>query len=212
MKKLLICAGLACAIVMSAHNTVLASDWNWSAGVKSWYSNINIEYDGSIAEREGEDAALLVGPEIKLSNGSFFGGVSALFSASKYKFEDGFELSRTDLDAVLGYMVHPRFGVFTGYKRLAYDSGTRYDCGIVGAGVNMPLKSFTFILNGAYFPYVKSNWSNTDDFTGWSIEPGVSYNFFQNNLFYAGYKYQQFNQEFGDVTFDGFLISYNYQF
>ena len=141
MKKLAT-TGLLCMVVVFVGSTAFAQEFSASVGMKAWYN----KWEGFLAweDLDSEDYSLLVGPSVKLSYGRFFGGVNYLLSTSDYEeshsstwdvsefdsAEDpsGIEGSvwqeadakadREDLDILAGVMIHPRVGVFFGYKRI----------------------------------------------------------------------------------------------
>jgi hypothetical protein len=91
--------------------------------VNEWENFMTGEFDS-------DDSSLLLGPSLKLASGRFFGGATYLVSTSDYDYsgrvlnadgsrtEEAASADRADLDVVVGFMLHPRFSLFGGYKRL----------------------------------------------------------------------------------------------
>lgn len=102
-----------------------------SIGLKAWQTT----WDSSSPGEETSSAgSMLIGPSIKYGNEHFFAGGSIMTSLSAYEdnYIDDFgdpisdELDRTDIDLVIGKMLHPRAGVFFGIKSINF-SGTSDD-------------------------------------------------------------------------------------
>lgn len=67
-----------------------------------------------------------MGP-LSIKKDKMFGGITYLTATSDYTFSnfkgtgDSLKFKRNDLDLIAGYMFHPRFGAFVGYKSLSAD-------------------------------------------------------------------------------------------
>ena len=157
MKKLAT-TGLLCMVVVFVGSTACAQEFSASVGIKAWYN----KWEGylTLEDVESEDESLLVGPSVKLSYKRFFGGVTYLLSTSDYDYhnnrtyddpasgasawaENDTSAGREDLDVLVGLMVHPRVGVFAGYKRIvSSDAHIDYRSGVEGvdSGTGQPIE------------------------------------------------------------------------
>jgi hypothetical protein len=201
-----------------------------SIGIKGWYNKFDYT-DRTTATpiTASTNYQLMVGPSIKGSYKNFFGGVTYLTTTSDYNLELSpttvIEISRNDWDIIAGYMFHPRFGVFIGYKNieLGFQGGSRQMNGpAAGITGNMPLGNAGFALYGnASYMSLNDKWTydtgtgpDATTSTGYNGELGVSYSFLQHASASLGYKHQIIKPESGDSdeTYAGAAFSLDYRF
>jgi hypothetical protein len=224
MKKILI---IGFILTLAFSSEIYAEELSFSIGVKSWYNDWEITGEGS----EKSDSRIFIGPNVKLSYGKFFGGISFMMNPSDYEFPSNTETTRKDIDVVLGYMIHPRIGLVGGYKYLTgirrnetimNDDGTigfhdSYTANGVafGAAFNYPISSIrlTPYINGILMP-LKGEYAHENyDIIGYSAEGGIVYGLFEKLSVSLGYKFQYLDwrhlakDEMQGITFG---LSYNF--
>jgi hypothetical protein len=207
MKKLLPCLCLTLLLpLLPAFSR--ASDYTVKFGLKSWYAAWTYAYDDT--SDKSDHNSLLLGPSVAVvwDNNLFVGAnyLSTWISQNRFDISEDFQVSRNDLDFFVGYMLHPRFGVVGGLKRISgkeYDNteathGTSdvnaygYAVGFTG---NLPLgtSGFQGYLNGNYMNMVFSfDDRYVYDADGVNVEVGINYTFDERWSANFGYKYQQF--------------------
>lgn len=197
-----------------------------SVGIKGWYNKFDYTYGSTSPTTASTDYKLMVGPSIKGSYKNFFGGVTYLTTISDYNLEfsptDVMEVSRKDWDIIAGYMLHPRIGLFIGYKNieLSFEGGSRQSSGpAAGLTGNLPLGDAGFSLYGnvSYMRF-SDKWSYDagGDFdeksNGYSGELGVTYSFLQRASASLGYKHQLIKRDTEDEAYTGATFSLDYRF
>jgi hypothetical protein len=232
MKKITGSLILAMALFSLSLSTVQADELSISLGLKARFENDSVEFpDGS------EDSTLLLGASLKLSYGDFFGGVSWLQTIDRYSVdffsftaneEGNIDISMSDLDALVGYMVHPRVGILVGYKSYTGRSTPgftqRFDLSIkgpaVGLAYNYPLKEspWLFIANVSYMPsleysFLEGRRDLEQDMDGYSVEIGMTYGSMEKIAYTVGVKHQELISDLGDDwRYLGLTISVDYRF
>ncbi len=222
MKRILMGA-VATLFLITVSGVGLAQDrTEVEVGAKFWFNDWtqDIPGVGSITS----DTATLFGPTIEVRFPNYvFVEASYLTSVSDYTFTDfsgSTNIERQDLDAAIGYMIVPEFGVLAGYKDSSFKdrlSGFTSDVygpiiGIVGIAQVDPYLSFYGRLN-----YLFTKFKNDDplssfpkeDSPGWIFEFGAKYAFTREFLGTIGYKYETNTGNDSDVTdsFSGLTLS-----
>jgi hypothetical protein len=210
-----------------------------TAGIKARYNELIIRLTNEAVKFGGDsqDSRLLLGPSFKLSYGKYFGGVSWLQTIGRYsldffsftaKEEGNIDQSMSDLDALVGYMVHPRVGLLVGYKsytgRSTPQFNHRFDLSIKGfaAGLacNYPLNDspWLFTANASYMPaleysFVEGIRNSEQDMDGYSVEVGLTYSITENVAYSVGVKHQELESDLGDSwRYLGLTVSVDYRF
>ena len=215
-------------------------------GLKNWITTWTATPNGWPGKPDlTSPVVLITGPTVKLSYGKVYGGFSYTENVSKYNFEgnDGskniqFQYTRSDIDFLLGYFVHPNISLFLGYKYFTgssnlkdstYNMGVHKGSGLViGASFNLLIEKLYIVpyLNIAYMPLEGESQTNANPDTGrttdlvttyrlpgYVIEGGISTLPFHNFAASIGYKYQvmDWDNEARD-TIRGATVSLNYLF
>lgn len=226
MKKMMKMILASAVLVALSAGSVLAANDNVSVsvGVKSWYNSWK---EGGF---KSDTSAIMVGPSLKVGFDRFFVGASYLMSAQDYEFNMSptFNADRKDLDLLAGFMIIPRFGLFAGYKTI--DSkftapsvpGFSYDIKFKGPAVgattnlqfdNMPVSLYA---SGAYLMLKESDSSGTGDtdYTGYTVDGGLTYTFAEKLSVGLGYKYQSLKPKNSSTkdNFSGATLSLDYRF
>lgn len=264
MKKFL--AGLL-VLIVSFYSSVCFSEENQqskfqvSLGIKSFLNKWE-------ASDMGSENGIIAGPCLKIGYDNIFAGISYLASLKSYdnkytyqeydgkyiyKSDADVSIDRNDIDIIIGYMFHPRIGIFGGYKYIKYDvegkgkinsynnygtltgTGTiKYESEMkskgpaIGFTVNYPLPIKDLILAGS-LTYMKLdhdydskiiyqngytiNDNDSNDGSGYSIEPGVVYLINEHISLNAGLKYQVIQYDGGDDDkFTGISLGCDYRF
>ncbi len=226
MKKTitLVLAALLCTFFTGSPAWAEDDAFGFNVGLRTWYNEWEIKPKSGGGETS--DYTFMVGPNFKVSYGKFFCGASFLASVSDYKFTV-VKWPRYDLDAMIGYMVHPRLGLVAGWKYIRGTSNTGTSHSIYGptfgATFNYPIPievmSLAFYLNGAFLPLqgnIKSAGAPNDvsyDIIGYSAEAGFAYAPMDKLSISLGYKYQ--NLDWRDLASDilsGVTLGVNYAF
>jgi Outer membrane protein beta-barrel domain len=221
--KCILAGAVAALLLIAANGAALAQEGTEvEVGVKFWFNDWTQDAPGSASITS--DTVTLFGPtiEVKFSS-SVFVEASYLVSVSDYTFTDVFgstNIERQDLDAAIGYMIVPGFGVLAGYKDSSFKnrtSGFTSDVygpviGIIGIAQVDPYLSFYGRLN-----YLFTKFKNDDplssfpkeDSPGWIVEFGVKYAFTREFSGSIGYKYETNEGNDSSVrdTFSGLTLS-----
>ena len=224
MKKVSIVVPIISLVMLFCSSLCHAEGLKFTGGLRTWYNDWTVENEADQTARS--DYVFLVGPNVKLTYGNFFGGMSVMTTASDYNFPDS-KWSRNDLDAVFGYMVHPRIGLVAGWKYLWGSSKTRGSHTVYGPAFgftfNYPIPienvALSFYLNAAFMPlkgeYQAPNSSNTPDYNiiGYSAEGGFAYSPFPKFTINLGYKYQNLDwRYFVSDILSGVTLGVSYEF
>ena len=221
MKRILIGA-VAVLLLIAANGVALAQErTEVEVGVKMWVNDWTEDTPGFASTTS--DSTVLLGPaiEVKFPNYVFL-EASYLFSTADYDFPDtGFKIGRQDLDAAIGYMIVPGFGVLAGYKDSSFknrDSGFTSDVygpviGIIGIAPVDPYLSFYGRLNYLFTKFKTDDPDpliiHHEDSPGWIFEFGVKYAFTREFSGSIGYKYETNEGNDSNVrdTFSGLTLS-----
>jgi opacity protein-like surface antigen len=200
MKRILIGAVAALLLIAGSGAALAQEHTEVEAGVKFWFNDWTHDVPGfpSITS----DTTTLFGPtiEVKFPNQVFVEG-SYLVSTSDYKFSDGAQFDRQDLELSIGYMIVPEFGVLAGYKNSDFkekftgERDTVYGplIGIIGVARMDEYLSFygkfdylftRFKATGAGLPAFE------EGSPGWLFEFGVKFAFTREFLGTIAYKYE----------------------
>ena len=223
MKRILIGA-VAVLLLIAANGVALAQErTEVEVGVKFWFNDWTQDAPGSSIT---SDTATLFGPTIEVKFPNYvFVEASYLVSVSDYTFTDSFgntdNIERQDLDAAIGYMIVPGFGVLAGYKDSSFknrDSGFTSDVygpviGIIGIAPVDPYLSFYGRLNYLFTKFKTDDPDpliiHHEDSPGWIFEFGVKYAFTREFSGSIGYKYETNEGNDSNVrdTFSGLTLS-----
>jgi hypothetical protein len=200
MKRIFIGAA-AVLLLIAANGAALAEEsTKVEVGVKFWFNDWTHDVPGlpSITS----DTTTLFGPtiEVKFPNQVFVEG-SYLVATSDYSFPDGTRVDRQDLEASIGYMIVPEFGVLAGYKNSDFkdnftgekDTVSGPLIGIIGIAQVDPYLSFY-----GKFDYLFTRFKATggglpafeEGSPGWIFEFGVKFAFTREFLGTIGYRYE----------------------
>ncbi len=222
MKRILIGA-VAVLLLIAGSGVARAQEGTGvELGLKMWINDWTEDVPG--APSITSDSTVLLGPAIKVKFPNYvFLEASYLFSTSDYDFPDtGAKVERQDLDAAIGYMIVPGFGVLAGYKHASFknrDSGFTFDLygpviGIIGIAQVDPYLSFYGRLDYLFTKF-KTNFPpepflpSREDDPGWMFEFGVKYAFTREFSGSIGYKYETYEGNDSDIrdTFSGLTLS-----
>jgi len=205
-------------------SSTYAEDFDFNVGLRTWYNDWEIAPESGSSNTS--DYTFMLGPNFKVSYGKFFGGASFMGTMSDYKFS-GTKWPRYDLDAMLGYMVHPRLGLVAGWKYIRGTSSTGTSHSIYGPTFgltfNYPIPievvNLSFYLNGAILPLegnLKASGAANDtnyDIIGYSGEAGFAYAPIDNFSISLGYKYQNLDwRHLANDILSGVTLGVNYAF
>ena len=230
------------AVISFCVSPASADDLSVTLGLKARLNNLNASVaNSSVVFDDSDSWALLLGPSLKLAYKKFFTGVTWLQTAGRrYSFDYysvGFneprsmDISMSEIDVLAGYMFHPRFGAFVGYKSISSeatpiaDSPTTsqfYDLAIKGPAVgvtgNVPLGKLPMlaVASASYLAIDEYTFAPTDpkkNGSGYSLEIGVTYDPWENIVLYLGLKHQKYEADIGDEwKAFGLTISGDYRF
>ena len=219
-----------------------ADDLSITLGLKARLNNLSVSAaDSSAVFDDSDSMAILLGPSLKLTYKKFFVGVTWLQTAwRRYTFDYynitfsepmTIDLSMSEIDALGGYMFHPRFGAFIGYKSISSDAtpiatspttSQFYDLSIKGPAIgvtgNIPLGKLPMlaVANASYVAITEYSFAPTNTEqkgSGYALEAGVTYDPFEDWLFYLGLKLQRYEADLGDEWKSfGLTISADYRF
>jgi hypothetical protein len=184
---------------------------------------------------DAEDSQLLAGPSLKFSYGKFFCGATWLQTLDRYSFdffsltannEGSIDISMSDLDALVGYMFHPGFGVILGYKSLTGRSTPhfdhRFDLSIKGPAIGLTANyqlgysPLLLVANLSYMPsmeyaFLESPQGSKQDADGYSVEIGFTYAKFENSAFFLGIKQQELESEL-DESWKSLALTFSFDY
>ena len=239
MKKITGSLILAMTLFSLSLSTVQADELSISVGIKARYNELIIRLENESVKfgDESQDSILLLGPSFKLSYGNFFGGVSWLQTIGRYSMdffsltanqEGNIDISMSDIDALVGYMLHPRVGILAGYKSYTGRSTPgftdRFDLSIkgpaIGLAYNYPLResAWLFIANVSYMPFMEYSFLEgqrdfDQDMDGYSAEVGLTYGSMEKIAYTIGVKHQELKSDLGDDwRYLGLTVSVDYRF
>ena len=203
-------------------------------GFKARYNKITVNAsNGSVVFDDASSSTWLLGPSLKLSYKRLFAGVTWLNSIDRYSLAfvsipsnetASTQMSVSDVDALAGFMFHPRFGIFAGYKSITSNStpnlGNEFNYTLkgpaVGATGNVPLGKLPmlFVFNAGYvfadqYNFLERQNVDEEKADGYSLEIGFTYEPFRNTALFLGLKHQEFESDLGDewrslgLTFSG---------
>jgi hypothetical protein len=219
-----------------------ANDLSVTIGLKARFNKLTASVSDSAVVFDGaSDTAILLGPSLKLAYKKLFVGVTWLQTVQRrYKLEYfniaqnemyTTDMSVSEIDALAGYMFHPRFGAFVGYKSISSEStpvatspttSLYYDLVLKGPAIgvigNVPLGKLPMlaVASASYIAATEYSFAPTVDdqkAAGYALEIGVTYDPFENTVFYLGLKLQQYEADLGDEWKSlGLTISGDYRF
>ena len=174
---------------------------------------------------------------MKLAYKKVFGGINWLTTLDRYSIPfysvtqnatGSVDISVRDFDALIGYMIIPRIGVFAGYKSISSNMtnilGHSFDFKLKGAAfgatANLPLGNspFLFSVNGSYMPFLKYTFLENaryarQDMHGYTVEIWFTYAGLEHIAFSIGGKAQTFESELKDrFQSSGLTFSLGYRF
>lgn len=215
MKKLMVIL-VSMAVMWCGSAFAVTEDLTLSVGMKSWYNwfepHAN-DYDTS--------AAFMIGPTAKAQYKNMYLGITYLTSTSDYEPLEDSNMSRDDLDIVVGYMLTPRLGLNVGYKGIYTDvdeddGSASFHLAALGVGGNIPLydEGLLFMnVNGLAGTFdVDSPDTEDADVLGVSAELGAVFSIIKNLTANAGFKYQYLDVEGEGATFYGPTLGLDYRF
>ncbi len=228
MKKIL--SGLVISVLMMG-NVAFAEDTFVSIGVNAWNNSWETrDISTGTVTAESDDSILMVGPTLQIRSGNVFAGLSVLSSADDYEFtasetasqRNYSAIDRTDLDLILGVMVHPRFGLFAGYKSIKSDRSVKTEAKNIfgtdsstaaasvewsgpgfGITANMPFEGTSFALYGNMGLMIMTYEESTgfsEDILGTSLELGAALGFAKHFNIKLAYKHQSLMGDTSDIT------------
>ena len=228
---------LAMALFFLSLPNVHADEFSIAIGIKARFNELRIRLANESVEFDSQDSGLLMGPSLKLSYGNFFGGVSWLQNIGRYSMdfssfttnnEGQISLSTSDLDSLVGYRFHPRFGVLAGYKSFTGRSNSqfyhRFSLSIKGFAIgltyNYPLKEspLLFITTVSYMPSLEYSFFDDPQYTeqdmdGYSAGVSLTYGSMEKIAYTVGVKYQDLESDLGDSwRYLGLTVSVDYRF
>jgi len=224
MKKWNAGLGLICLAIFFIAQPVYAEELKFNLGLRTWCNWWEIEVDGGVSTTS--DPTFLLGPNCTISYKNFFWILSYMTTVSNYQFPAS-TWSRHDLDAIFGYMVHPRLSVAGGWKYIRGNQsiGNSHTASGVSLGLsfNYPLPieavELTFYSNAFFLPMKgefkdKNNPNSPDyDIIGFSAEAGFAYSPFNKFFINLGYKYQYLNwKDLGNDILSGITLGVTYEF
>ena len=237
MRKLTGSFILAMALFSLISSTVHADELSITMGFRARFNELRIRLANESVEFDSQGLGLLSGPSLKLSYGNFFGGVSWLQTSRRYSMdffsftannEGNIEISTSDLDSLVGYMFHPRFGVLAGYKSFTGRSTLSFDHRFhlsikglaIGLTYNYPLKEspLLFITTVSYMPSLEYSFLDDpqydkQDMDGYSAGVSLTYGSMEKIAYTVGVKYQDLESELGDSwRYLGLTVSVDYRF
>ncbi len=240
MKGLLAIA-VCLAIFAFAGAVAAADDLSVSIGARAWYNTWISPKGNSRMQRKAENNVYLVGPSVRLAKGKFFTGISYLVSTEDYEFRnidaqgDSETMSRSDLDYAIGFMVHPRVGLMTGFKWVWGSSeyrsqNSRSDSDyslygfVYGVSINYPVPDtpVVLVLNTSYIPvHFRSKETTQQGRIDVRTESALLA-VYEGSAIYAlskkvsanlGYKRQNYKTDAGTKdVFEGFIFGVDYRF
>ncbi len=215
MKRIFIGVAAALMLIAGSGSAHAQEGAGVELGLKMWINDWTRDEPGFASNTS--DSTVLLGPaiEVKLPN-YFFLEASYLFSTADYDFPDtGEKIERQDLDAAIGYMIVPGFGVLGGYKNSSFkprDTGSTFTVsgpviGIIGIAQVDPYLSFYGRFNYLFTTFDQGDFR--EDSPGWIFEFGVKYAFTREFLGSIGYKYETNEGNDSNVrdTFSGLTLS-----
>ncbi len=142
--------------------------------------------------------------------------------------EGTIDISMSDLDALVGYMLHPRVGILAGYKSYTGRSTPgftdRFDLSIKGPAIGLDYNytfkesPWMFIANVSYMPsmeysFLEGQRDSEQDMDGYSAEVGLTYGSMEKIAFSVGVKLQELNSDLGDIwRYMGLTFCVDYRF
>ncbi len=216
MKRIITIGVAAALLIIAGSGEVHAQEGTGvELGLKMWINDWTQDAPGAASITS--DTTVLLGPaiEVKFPNYVFL-EASYLVSTADYDFPDtGAKVERQDLDAAIGYMIIPGFGLLAGYKSSWFkerDTGfksTLYGpvIGIIGIAQVDPDLSFYGRLNYLFTTF--DGETIREDSPGWIFEFGVKYAFTREFSGSIGYKYETNEGNDTNVrdTFSGLTLS-----
>jgi opacity protein-like surface antigen len=224
MKKGFLLIGAAFFMIVFPFGYTWAEDFGFNVGLRTWYNYWEIAPETVSSNKS--DYTFMMGPNFKVTYGKAFAGASFMATIQDYKLSET-KWPRYDLDAMLGYMVHPRIGLIGGWKYIRGTENTGLSHKAYGPtfgfAFNHPIPiealNLSFYLNGAFLAlqgeltYPGSAKTHSYDIIGFSGEAGFIYTAIDNLSISLGYKYQ--NLDWRDLANDilsGVMLGINYAF
>jgi len=242
MRKLAKISMLGISAFQLCLSPVSAEDLSVTLGVKARFNKLTANAaDSAAVFDDSSDTAILLGPSLKLAYKKMFVGVTWLqtvqrrYSLEYYNIGQNetrtTDTSVSEVDALAGYMFHPRCGLFVGYKSISSNVtpvpvspsvSLDYDLVIKGPAIgvtgNVPLGSLPMlaVASASYVAVTEYSFAPTDGEQkgdGYALEIGVTYDPFEHIAFYLGLKLQQFEADLGDEWKSlGMTLSGDYRF
>ena len=233
---------IAMAMFQICLSSAAADDLSLTLGLKARLNNLTASVaNSSVVFDDSDSWAILLGPSLKLTYKKLFVGVTWLQTAQqRYTLEyytigvnepRSTDISMSEIDALAGYMFHPRFGAFVGYKSISSkatpiatspSTSEFYDLVIKGLAIgvsgNVPLGKLPMMAVGsasylAITEYFFAPAVPEQDGSGYTLEIGTTYDPFENWLFYLGLKLQRYEADLGDEWKSlGLTLSADYRF
>jgi len=224
MKRGLLIIGATFFMMFFLYGYTRAEDFGFNLGLRTWYNSWEIAPE-TVSSNKSDDTFML-GPNFKVSYGKFFAGASFLATVQDYKFSTS-TWPRYDLDAMLGYMVHPRISLIAGWKyiRGTENTGLKHSAygPTAGFAFNYPIPiealNLSFYLNGAFL-FLEGDLTpsgsaitSSYDIIGYSGEGGLVYTAIDNLSISLGYKYQNLDwRHLATDILSGVTLGVNYAF
>jgi hypothetical protein len=229
---------LAAALISFCSSTVYSDEPALALGIKVRHSSLTIDISNNFVQfDDAEDSQFLAGPSLKFSYGKFFCGATWLQTLDRYTFENTSftaneeshtDISMSDLDALVGYMFYPGFGVIAGYKSLTGRAtpsfNHRFDLSMkgpaIGVTANFPLRDSPVLLvvNLSYllsmeYAFLEPPQGSKQDADGYSVEIGFTYDKSEKSALSFGIKRQRLESELDESWKSlAFTFSYDYRF
>jgi hypothetical protein len=214
-----------------------ANDLSITLGLKARFNNLTASVaDSSVIFDDADSWAILLGPSLKMAYKKFFVGVTWLQTVQQRYTLDYYDIARSqpsstdvsmsEIDALAGYMLHPRFGAFVGYKSISAKmtpvANLNYDLVIKGPAIgvsgNVPLGKLPMlaVASASYLAITEYAFAPTNTGqkgSGYALEIGTTYDPFEDWVFYLGLKLQRYEADLGDEWKSfGLTISADYRF
>lgn len=217
MKKILL---VIVSVMMIVTSTAALAEVKATLGVKSWYNwwEHTVDYSDGTSDSWDNGSSFMIGPSFNLKLGKAFLGASYLKSTSDYEAPDWntngdmMQFERKDLDATVGVMFVPYFGIFLGYKSIEAPMSYTNQFGVrdstkdetwkingpgIGILANAPLGRSAAIYGNLAFLDLEQEFesatgisSSSFDMVGVSFELGAAFAFSRVVSSNVGFKYQ----------------------
>ena len=212
MKRLLQAIVLSLLLVSGVPPVQAGDGTKIDGGVKLWLNNWHQSRPGFTGI--SSDSTMLIGPAVEAEFGEqVFVEASYLFSTADYRFsEPGLtaNISRSDADLNLGYLVVPEFGLFAGYKHETFkesSTGIKNTLSgpVLGMAFQAPMDPWLTFYGRLLYLFTRFEQNDAgmvfrEDSPGWGLEFGLKYAFTRQFLGSIGYRYEENTGNETDVT------------